>query len=131
LSKEPIPSEKYQLINWEAVGKAMEESTKRRRVFISKRTAGMCGEGKFAVHWKEWERPDCSRCGSLRIHLMFGFALGAMPILYNRAMDIFSNSTGCHAEQKTHGKPNFSVILYRRDLKRTYTPLVECMEKLP
>ena len=41
----------------------MEQSTRSRRVFISKHTVGMCGVGKFMHRWKQRDSPNCPRCG--------------------------------------------------------------------
>jgi hypothetical protein len=43
--------------------KAMLQSPRSRCTFVSKHTVGMCGVGKFMHRWKEWESPNCPRCG--------------------------------------------------------------------
>ncbi len=63
LSKDCISTEDFEQVNWEAIDKAMKESQRMRRVFVSKQSSGMCGVGKFMVGWRERESPDCPRCG--------------------------------------------------------------------
>jgi hypothetical protein len=41
----------------------MEQSIRPKRTFILKHTLGMCRVGKFMHRWKEWESPNCPRCG--------------------------------------------------------------------
>jgi hypothetical protein len=50
--------------DWPCIGTAMQEIPRTRRVFLSKHVAGMCGVGKFMLHWKEWDHDNCPRCGS-------------------------------------------------------------------
>jgi hypothetical protein len=63
INKDKVSAEKFSAINWKAIGKAMEQSTRSRRVFISKHTVGMCGVGKFMHRWKQRDSPNCPRCG--------------------------------------------------------------------
>jgi hypothetical protein len=58
-----ISSDGYNSTNWDALGKAMEESPRSRRFFLTKHMAGMCGVGKFMMKWKEHDNPNCPRCG--------------------------------------------------------------------
>jgi hypothetical protein len=63
LSKSRVSQEGYDATNWDALGKAMEESSRSKRVFMMKHTAGMCGVGKFMLKWKQRDNPNCPRCG--------------------------------------------------------------------
>jgi hypothetical protein len=63
LSKERISPEGYNSTNWDALGKAMEESSRAKCIFVSKHVVGMCGVGKFMVRWKQRDNPNCPRCG--------------------------------------------------------------------
>lgn len=62
-NKSGVTTTTFNLVNWQAVGKAMLESKRSRRVFIAKHCSGMCGVGKFMYHWKEWDHDLCPRCG--------------------------------------------------------------------
>jgi hypothetical protein len=55
--------EGIQEIDWPNIGRAMKAQPRSRRVFISKHVSGMCGVGKFMQCWKEWDSPNCPRCG--------------------------------------------------------------------
>ncbi len=61
LSKDRVTSESFSEIHWDAMKKAMLQSPRSRRTFISKHTAGMCGVGKIMHRWKEWKSPNCPR----------------------------------------------------------------------
>jgi hypothetical protein len=50
-------------VDWKNIGNAMKASTRARRVFITKKKAGMCGVGKFMKQWKEWDNDRYLRCG--------------------------------------------------------------------
>jgi hypothetical protein len=63
LTKESISEQVIQSTNWEAIGKAMTELPRTRRVFLSKHVVGMCGVGKFMVRWKQRDSAACPRCG--------------------------------------------------------------------
>ena len=63
LSKSDVTLESFALVDWEAIGCAMMEIKRSRRVFLSKHCSGMCGVGKFMLRWKEWEHDLCPRCG--------------------------------------------------------------------
>jgi hypothetical protein len=47
MRKDTISEEVMDTIHWEAVGDTMQAVPRKRRVFISKHTCGMCGVGKF------------------------------------------------------------------------------------
>ena len=49
-------------VHWEAIGIAMKETKRSRRVFLSKHTCGMCGVGKFMKRWKKSQDSSCPRC---------------------------------------------------------------------
>jgi hypothetical protein len=63
MRKDTITEEVLDTIHWEAVGDAMQAVPRKRRVFISKHTCGMCGVGKFMHRWKQREDSSCPRCG--------------------------------------------------------------------
>ena len=63
LGKSDVTEEAFALIDWEAIGGAMRESKRSRRVFLAKHCSGMCGVGKFMLRWKEWDHDLCPRCG--------------------------------------------------------------------
>jgi len=63
LTKSDVTLESFALVDWEAIGCAMKEVKRSRRVFVSKHCSGMCGVGKFMLRWKEWEHDLCPRCG--------------------------------------------------------------------
>ena len=63
ISKDRVTADSFSEINWDAMKKAMLQSPRSRRTFTSKHTVGMCGVGKFMQRWKEWESPNCPRCG--------------------------------------------------------------------
>lgn len=62
-TKRDIDPDGLQMIDWPAIGKAMQALPRSRRVFISKHVSGMCGVGKFMKRWKEWDSDSCPRCG--------------------------------------------------------------------
>lgn len=47
VNKHRVTVEQFSSVNWKAIGKAMEQSTRPKRTFISKHTLGMCRVGKF------------------------------------------------------------------------------------
>ncbi len=61
--KDNLTSEAIESVNWESIDKAMTETKRSRRVFVSKHTCGMCGVGKFMKRWKLRKTSDCPRCG--------------------------------------------------------------------
>jgi hypothetical protein len=63
ISKDRVTADSFSEINWDTMKKAMLQSPRSRRTFASKHTVGMCGVGKFMQRWKEWESPNCPRCG--------------------------------------------------------------------
>jgi hypothetical protein len=62
-SKDRVAAESLSEIHWEAMKKAMLQSSRSKHTFISKHTVGMCGVGKFMHRWNGWESPSCPRCG--------------------------------------------------------------------
>jgi hypothetical protein len=58
-----IPPTTFDSVHWEAVGQALQNSPRSKRIFITKHTVGMCGVGKFMHRWKERNNPNCPRCG--------------------------------------------------------------------
>ncbi len=52
------------LIDWMAIGAAMQGTIRAKWVFISKHVSGMCGIGKFMKRWKKWQEDKCPRCGA-------------------------------------------------------------------
>jgi hypothetical protein len=62
-TKRDIDPDGLQMIDWPAIGKAMQALPRSRRVFISKHVSGMCRVGKFMKRWKEWDSDSCPRCG--------------------------------------------------------------------
>ncbi len=52
-------------VDWEAINKAMIETRRPRRVFITKHACGMCGVGKFMKRWKQRQDSACPRCGEM------------------------------------------------------------------
>jgi hypothetical protein len=63
ISKDRVTTDSFSEIHWDAMKKAMLQSPRSRCTFASKHTVGMCGAGKFMQRWKEWESPNCPRCG--------------------------------------------------------------------
>jgi len=63
--KDDLQPEAVKEVSWEAIGKAMQETKRPRRVFISKHTCGMCGVGKFMKRWKQRQDDACPRCGAM------------------------------------------------------------------
>jgi hypothetical protein len=63
LAKEPISEQVIRSTNWDAIGKAMTEMPRTRRVFLAKHVVGMCGVGKFMVRWKQRDSAACPQCG--------------------------------------------------------------------
>ncbi len=55
----------YSLVDWDTLGKAMNNITLPQQWFISNHSSGMCRVEKFTVIWKETETADCPRCGQL------------------------------------------------------------------
>ncbi len=62
-AKDEINKDAIDLVDWEAVQKALKEVPKLRKIFITKHTMGMCGVGKFMKLWKKRETDECPRCG--------------------------------------------------------------------
>jgi hypothetical protein len=54
--KDNQTTETMNTVHWTAIHKAMEASTRSRRVFVSKHVSGMYGVGKFMKRWNL--RPD-------------------------------------------------------------------------
>jgi hypothetical protein len=61
--KDNLQPEVVEAVSWEAIDKAMLETKRSRRVFISKHACGMCGVGKFMKRWKQRSDDACPRCG--------------------------------------------------------------------
>jgi hypothetical protein len=63
MTKDDINEAAIESINWAAIGDAMKEVPRKRRIFISKHICGMCGVGKFMHRWKQCNDSSCPRCG--------------------------------------------------------------------
>jgi hypothetical protein len=63
MKKEKITEVYCSLIDWDTIGKAMNNTNLPRRWFISKHSSGMCGVGKFIALWKDTETANCPWCG--------------------------------------------------------------------
>jgi hypothetical protein len=64
--KHAITANTWEIINWDAIHKARKSSSLSMNHFITKHSVGMCGVGKFLVHWKETDDPSCPRCGNFK-----------------------------------------------------------------
>jgi hypothetical protein len=60
--------------NWRAINHAMTSAPKCHNRFISKHAPGMCGVGKFLVHWKDSDTDACLRLDQGKMPPTCGFA---------------------------------------------------------
>ncbi len=51
-------------VDWDACAQAMRSAPVTRRHWVTKHASGWCGVGKMMQLWKEWDNPDCPRCGA-------------------------------------------------------------------
>jgi hypothetical protein len=64
-NKDDLSDTAINSVNWDLLEVAMKETTRSKRIFISKHACGMCGVGKFMKRWKQWQDASCPRCGIL------------------------------------------------------------------
>jgi hypothetical protein len=51
------------VVNWGAIGEALKGMPRAQQHFITKKTVGICGVGKWMKRWGKWEDDKCPRCG--------------------------------------------------------------------
>ncbi len=51
------------MVNWGAIGEALKGMPRAQQHFITKKTVGICGVGKWMKRWGKWEDDKCPRCG--------------------------------------------------------------------
>jgi hypothetical protein len=52
-----------EVVEWDSIGTAMQETDSERRRWITKHTTGWCGVNKNMVRWKFADVHNCPRCG--------------------------------------------------------------------
>jgi len=57
-----LEQEDFHLVNWEAMGKALESRSPQFCTWVTKHVSGQCGVGSKMFKWKYWDTSNCPCC---------------------------------------------------------------------
>ena len=61
-SRDLLSAEAFDLVDWQAIRRASENSPPLFRLWASKNACGQCGVGKWMERWKYWDDSRCPLC---------------------------------------------------------------------